>query len=325
MRDVLNGLYSDPPGLEFYTKRLGRNGQVMKNKYGLDLIECLRGTNRTEAYHKNLAVTFGSWHVGVEMSDCLLAERRHRHNHKCSERRRFGFPVLGHYNTWVVDQLQNLVRENHHTQMFPYWSNASEFKSTNETFDTIALHHESLHNKLEDKCKELGHVSLTREQKYLAKAMGTSLPFLPFVDKDEQKAYATFVLEGKGEIDYNIAAERWIDYVDGKNVMPKLPSQLRTYNETWSRNRRVAESVKNAKEGCEKLAELNEIISPPIVPSNIHEDATWIEPQLPNPLPQPPVQAINHMEYQIVGGVLVGNNPTDNVVVSTKKSAVWSM
>jgi hypothetical protein len=42
-------------------------------------------------------------------------------------------------------------------------------------------------------------------------------------------------------------------------------------------------------------------------------------PHLPKPLLQPPAQAINHMVYQIGGGVLVGNNPADNVVVSIKK------
>ncbi|KAL7489609.1 hypothetical protein ACHAW6_015279 [Cyclotella cf. meneghiniana] len=123
--------------------------------------------------------------IGVEMSDCSLAECRHCHNHRCLERLHFGFPVPGHYNTLVVDQLQNLVRENPGIQIFPYWSNASKFKSINKTVDTIALHHESLHNKLEDKCKELGHVNLTREQKHLAKAMGATLPFLPFMNKDE--------------------------------------------------------------------------------------------------------------------------------------------
>ncbi len=117
-----------------------------------------------------------------------------------------------------MDQLQNLLRENHNIHMFPYWSNTSKFKSTNKAFDTIALHHESLHTKLEDKCKEIGHVKLTREQKYLAKAMRINLPFLPFVNKDEQRAYETFVLEGKGEIDYNLAADWWINYVDDKNV-----------------------------------------------------------------------------------------------------------
>eukprot|EP00804_Cyclotella_cryptica_P030502 CCRYP_008559-RA/>CCRYP_008559-RA protein AED:0.95 eAED:0.95 QI:0/0/0/0.33/1/1/3/0/557 len=305
LAEILNGYYSDPPDVEFYTKRIGFNGEVMKNKYGLELIECSRGTNRTEAYHKHLSVTFRNWSTGVEMSDCLLAERRHRHNHKCSERRRFGFPVVGHFNTWVIDQLQNLVRDNHGIQLFPHWSNASDYITTNETFDTIALHHKGLHDKLQECCEKIGPVKLTREQNYIAKAMGTTLPFLPFVHKDERKAFARFVLEGKGDFDYNLASEYWCKFVDGKNIMPKLPSQLRTYNNTWSRTRRVEECVKNARDGIEKLNELNIALTPQ------NNGYSWTEASLPCPLPQPPVQAMNTSDYQIVGGILVGSNPLD--------------
>jgi hypothetical protein len=52
----------------------------MQNSFGMEMIECKRGTNRTEGYHKNIITSFGTWHVGMEMSDCLLRERRHRHN-----------------------------------------------------------------------------------------------------------------------------------------------------------------------------------------------------------------------------------------------------
>ncbi len=108
LKEILCGFYSDPPGFDMYTQRFDARGRVMKNKYGLEMIECTRGTNRTEAYHKNLIVTFGSWHTGVEMSDCLLAERRHRHNQHVSEKRRPGYPKFGHYDTWIEEQRQNL-------------------------------------------------------------------------------------------------------------------------------------------------------------------------------------------------------------------------
>ena len=63
---------------------------------------------RVEAYHKNLNDTFGSWHVGISMTEVLVAERRHRHNQNTSERRRVDFPVIGHYDTWLIDSLQIL-------------------------------------------------------------------------------------------------------------------------------------------------------------------------------------------------------------------------
>lgn len=53
------------------------------------------------------------------MSDFLLAERRQRHNHRASERRRIGFPKIGHYDTWLIDQLQILVLKNHDHVLYP--------------------------------------------------------------------------------------------------------------------------------------------------------------------------------------------------------------
>ena len=145
LKDILLGYYSDPPGIEMYSKKLRPDGSVKKNKYGMEMIECMRGTNRTEAYHRNLVMTFGGWHTGVEMSTSLLAERRHRHNHRCSELRRFGFLKIGHYDTWLIDQLQNLVMQNRDIRLFPNWSNASDYRTTEESFDTIALHSAELH------------------------------------------------------------------------------------------------------------------------------------------------------------------------------------
>ena len=172
-----------------YTKKLKEDGSVMKNEYGMELIECLRGTNRTEAYHKGLVVTFGNWHTGVEMSDCLLAERRHRHNHRCSERRRYGFPTIGHYDTWLIDQLQILVMKNHGSVLYQHWSNASEYKETSESFDTIALQRSDLHEALLQHCEnsiEKESIRLTSDQKHLCTKMGTKLPFLPFTSKEEK-------------------------------------------------------------------------------------------------------------------------------------------
>ena len=223
-------------------------------------------------------------------------------------------PVLGHYNTWVVDQLQNLVKENHGIQMYPYWTNASDYKQTDEAFDTIALQHTSLHEKLHQRCQEIGPVKLTREQRYMNEAMNTLLPFLPFVSKEESMAYAKYVLDRDEGQDFNAAAEDFLQYVDGVNVMPKLPSHMSTYDETWSRNKRIQESEKRSKGGREKLDELNSILSP-----YVGEGSNQQEPELPNPLPQCPVQAMNNSKSQIVGGVFVGQNPLDNAVKKRKR------
>ena len=206
LKEIRGGFYSDPPGIALYTKRLRANGTVMRNKYHMEMLECLRGTNRTEAYHKNLITTFGSWCTGVEMSDCLLAERRHRHNHKCSEKRRWGFPKIGHFDTWKIDQLQNLTLDNHGLQIFPNWSNASDYKTTDESYDTIALHSGELHDSLETRYKNIPNFRLTRDQHYICKSMGTKLPFLPFVGDEEFKQFSKYVLKKTGPVKDDKAA-----------------------------------------------------------------------------------------------------------------------
>ena len=78
------------------------------------------------------------------MSDALLAEFRHRYNQRCSERRRAGFPKLGHYDTWLVDKLQRLVELNHNKALFPDWSNTSDYITTDERFGTVPIYSEEL-------------------------------------------------------------------------------------------------------------------------------------------------------------------------------------
>ena len=96
--------------------------------------------------------------------------------------------------------------------------------------------------------------------------------------------------------------------------MPKLPSHMSTYDETWSRNKRIQENEKRSKDGREKLNELNKMLAP-------HAgDGCDQQPQLPQPLPECPVQAVKTSQCQIVGGIFVGKNPLDNAVKRTKKT-----
>jgi hypothetical protein len=92
--------------------------------------------------------------------------------------------------------------------------------------------------------------------------------------------------------------------------MPKLPSHLRTYDEIFRRNTRVKDSVRKAKSGSEKLQELNNKLSPASVANN-SVCSIWCEPKIPNPMPEPPVQALHKSPFVIIGGMLVGKNPID--------------
>jgi hypothetical protein len=54
----------------------------------------------------------------------------------------------------------------------------------------------------------------------------TTIQMVPIAHEEENKAFAKLVLNGKGTIDFDVAAVEWCKYVDSKNIMPKLPSQL---------------------------------------------------------------------------------------------------
>ena len=174
-----------------------------------------------------------------------------------------------------------------------------EVKIDNDSTDLWMLEHLKQNNWWIR--KERASSKLTREQSYISKAMNTPLPFLPVVTKEERKAYAKYVLENDVSNDFDKAAEVWLKYVDGDKIMPKLKSHLRTYDETWSRNRRVQESDEKAGDGKQRLMELNREISPPTDGIN----SEWKEPMMPKPLPDTQMQAMHHYPYLVVGGLLV--------------------
>ena len=313
LREVLLGLYSDPPGVAMYTKKIKEDGSVEKNKYGMEVIECLRGTPRTEAVHKSLITTFGGWNMGVEMSSCVLAEFRHRYNHRCSERRRCGFPRIGHYDTWATDKIQNLVHKNHGRLLYSGWSNASDFKETDESFDTTAIHSSRLHSALKQRWIELSSeekssVKLTSDQKFLCHEMNTELPFLPFATFDEYRAYNALVVDGKLPPDEDDAAVEWCKLVDGVKIHAKLPVHLRVYRERWERNRRIKDAVKRAKSGSEKLKELNAALVPEC---DERQNVSQQEAIPAQRLPAVTTQAITTEPYVITARTSIGNLPSD--------------
>jgi len=161
----------------FYHQKLDNAGEPMLDQYGIAMVDCSRGTNDTECVHKQIITTFGTWCAGIEMSNCLILEFRHRYNQRASERRRAGYPKLGHYDTWLIDMLQRLYELNHSAQFLPGWSNTSDYVNTPEQFDTVPLHSAALGEAMAG--IEVGNVKLSADRKYLAEKMGLKLPPLP--------------------------------------------------------------------------------------------------------------------------------------------------
>ncbi|GFH52681.1 hypothetical protein CTEN210_09158 [Chaetoceros tenuissimus] len=315
--EVLAGLISDPPGVSFYMKRLNDDGTEMKNKYGFNMLESMRGSNRTESFHKGLITTFGSWVVGLQMSDCLIRERRHRHNHNVSEMRRSGFPQLGHFDTWLVDELQILEERNYGHLLYPGWSNSSDYIQTPESMGTVAVHYQHLADKVNGLDIDMSKVNLSKEQDYMAKQFGTKLPFLPFGTEQERKKYTSFMLH-TNEKDENMLAVEWCDLVDGITIFPKLPVHFRLYKKIRERNDDAKEAERNVQQAKNKINELNNVTMEiahvneaecDVESVNMENDSEegksrkeiFIQPLEPCALPVPKPQALHNRSYTVVG------------------------
>ncbi len=193
------------------------------------------------------------------------------------------------------------------------WSNASNYKETAESFDSVAIQNASLHRALMEQWEDSINkniVRLTPDQKHLCAAMGPPLPFLPFATVDENKQFAECVLSNDFPpmLNEEMASIEWCKYVDGVKIFPKLPVHIRLHREVFERNRRVKECVRQAKQGQNLLNELNKTITITSAASG-----ALANPIInPEPVPLMPPQAMNNHPYVITGGTAVGVIPMSN-------------
>ena len=262
LQEILAGHGSDAPGYVPYHHKLDKDGNPKSDEDGCLLLDCNRGTSDTECVHKQLVNTFGSWVAGVKMSAQLLRETRHRFNHRVAERRRLGFPKVGHYDTWLIDQYQMLVELNHGIDIFPGWSNTKDFAPTEETFGVVPLHSEALSVAMQQiKLPEGVVLKLTGDHRCLCEAMGTPLPLLPIHSKDEHALFTRLVLaqlngDASNKIDFEALAITWCAHVNGATIFPKLPVYLRLHFSKWQRNQRIKDALRNMQPALDDLQTL---------------------------------------------------------------------
>ena len=261
--EILLGLYFDPPDVNWYTKIMRADGTVMRNKYGMEMMDCAIGTDRIESYHKHLIRTFGGGNgTGIEISVALLRERRHRHNHQVSEKKRLGFARFGHVDTWKIEELQSLVYRNHGILLYPDITSSSEYTTTSQSFDSVALQNFEVHQALKVRCTGIEIPKLIRNHQFLSKAMGTDLPFLPFIkhNEDGNMKFTQYTNANLGIKDGKKATVDWCrNFVNGINIMPKLPCHIRDHLESWERNQRIKELHMRTIDGRTKLEQLNKM------------------------------------------------------------------
>jgi hypothetical protein len=139
LKEILDGLYSDPPDENFYFYQLSALKEIKRDNLGIPLIRCTRGTNTVERTHKWMVPVFGNNPVGIELSDVLLSEMRHRMNMRAAIRNRPSYPRFGHYDTWTIDQLQNVYETVFGILLYPGWLNGSNYERTPEKTGIVPI------------------------------------------------------------------------------------------------------------------------------------------------------------------------------------------
>jgi predicted transport protein len=155
---------------------------------------------------------------------------------------------------WKIDILQKLVEQNHGKSFMPGWTCVGDYFDTDESFVTVPLHDQDLQNKLEiqvQKLKQEKHLS--RDVRFLCRAWGTELPFLPVSKRAEFERFNKLMRDEFPKFDEKAMSLRWMDFVDGKTVFPKLPVQLRKYYKCWEKNSRIQAAMDQARDTVKEL------------------------------------------------------------------------
>jgi hypothetical protein len=176
--------------MSFCRHELTVTGDIKRDHLGIALLECDRATSGAENDHKQIASTHGKWPMGFAMGDCVLAEHRHRKNHKASQKRRPGFPVLGHFDTWLTDAPQIIYEDDHNVLICPGHSNTSAFVPTAETFGTVPIAPPEIRNAI-NRLQMPAKFRLPPDLKCLADKTGAKVPTLPWHGKKEWMLHPT--------------------------------------------------------------------------------------------------------------------------------------
>ena len=207
--------------------------------------------------------TAGKRNLGLEYADHLFAERRHRSTIQASKKNRLGFPQIEHFDSWLIDILQDRMKEKHNILLYPSWINASALTlRTKEKFGFVCLASSELQQIINDRVQLPDNFRMTSSLKYLSEQTGYKIAPQPWgKSKEERELYPKLLLQEQqngGTIeDQNLRISIAIlPFVNGV-VTPKIPVYNRLYANKFSKRQRITASQKEMKAKVDALAGIN--------------------------------------------------------------------
>jgi hypothetical protein len=213
-KHIESGCLSDPPLHKLYVDT-GR-----KSKEGLPIYRCIRGTSHIESFHQHIEMRFQPWNAGPKHVDLVLLLIMHRFNIRASERNRPNFPVLGHYDHFLIDLIQEITQELFGNSVHQnWWERTTAGIMSEESFGiTSQLHFCPGQNPPTD--EDLSGKEYTPSLQHLCKRTQLLIPFMPVHTREERALFKAAVYnyigksvhEGGGassEPDFELMANDW--------------------------------------------------------------------------------------------------------------------
>ena len=207
------GCLSDPPGVELYQ-------EMRRDRDGLKVYRCLRGTSDIEGgLHQKMNQSFGSWRMGPELADAVIALWRHGHNVRAGARFESQLKKLESDRLWYLDWIQHFTTEIYGEPDHAWYQSSLDFGKTDEVFGIVPL---VLPEGVEpDVITPAVLESLKKDNKYSSSALflvqkqKSLIPYLPMHTKDEavlfRQSVSKYSSDGAKEPNFDKMAKDWND------------------------------------------------------------------------------------------------------------------
>ena len=234
LEHVDRGCLSDPPGISLYY-------DGGKDRDGLQLFHCVRGTNDLEgAAHRSLSMNFLSSNGGIRHSDGILRLMRHRHNIRASEKYRKDFPKLGFYDHYIIDEIFSIREDLGRPPLFKWWPSApilSDDGSLDPGASVLKQERFGIVPNSREYKQDYDGVfpeGMSQNMKDLAKLMGVKIPYLNVITSKEKSMYQAALERYKKGIDWATFASDWNSgslgmEPDGIKIFRKTQDALKRY------------------------------------------------------------------------------------------------
>ncbi|THH17937.1 hypothetical protein EUX98_g9038 [Antrodiella citrinella] len=265
LENIRMGFYSDPLQIPLY--QVNR-----KDKDGLPIYKCVRGTNGVEGgVHQNVIRRFAPFNASARLTVNILREYCSEHNLTVGTLNRTGKPYRGSLNVWTRNKIASLV--DYTSDAFKVrsveptvvgWVNGDEYEESKETFGILPFS-EAMRKKFG---MESFHSQYAADKKilhfFLAKLQNTRVAVVPVHTSSERSLFRLMMKEhsdvkcfgAREQPNWVMFTTAWANRCDGIQIFYKLPEHLKAYYQRWLERRNEENSIEQCRAAYNEITSL---------------------------------------------------------------------